>query len=171
MEKRLNKKIEIYVSSMKDAIRAKILEIGFDEKAKINDLLEYIYEYDRLVFNKDDFVKRKRIKNSIPQLNRCIAKRACGEQCTRRRRSDCSFCGTHYKGTPHGVITETETRETTNQKMEVVAQEIGGIVYYIDKYSNVYNTEEILQGSENPQIIAKYVKNGTKYSIPEFGLM
>jgi len=171
MEKRLNKKIEVYVSTMKDEIRNKILEIGFDEKAKINDLLEYIYEYNRLVLAKDDFVKRKRIKNSIPQLNRCIAKRANEEQCTRRRRSDCAFCGTHYKGTPHGVINETETREQTNQKMDVFAQEIGGIVYYIDKYSNVYNTEEILQGNENPHIIARYTKTGNHYSIPEFGLM
>ena len=38
------------------------------------------------------------------------------------------------------------------------------------KYGNVYNTEDILQGKENPQVIAKYVKNGDKLSIPDLNL-
>ena len=65
---------------------------------------EYIYEYPRLVICKEDLIKRKRIKNSIPCLNRCSAKRADGDQCTRRRKDGCDFCGTHAKGTPHGLI-------------------------------------------------------------------
>lgn len=173
MEKRLNKKIEVYVSSFKDEIRNKIVELGFEEKSKINDLLEFVFEYDRLTLQKDDFVKRKRLKNSIPSMNRCNARLANGDQCTRRRRDDCEFCGTHYKGTPHGLASgnSPQTNETPNQTLEVVAEEIFGIVYYIDKYSNVYKTEDILQMKENPQIIAKYVKNGNIYTIPEFGLV
>lgn len=173
MEKRINKKIENYVSGFKDDIRNKIIELQFADKPKINDLLEYIYEYNRLALQKDDFIKRKRLKNAIPLLNRCNAKRANGEQCTRRRRDDCEFCGTHYKGTPHGSISEDGDAQTThqNQKLEVIAEDICGIVYYIDRYNNVYNTEDVLKGHENPRIIAKYVKCDDKYSIPEFGLV
>lgn len=174
MEKRINDKTKIYVSEFKDAIRNKAVDLGFQDcPDKINELLEFVNEYDRLCFEKDDFIKRKRVKNAIPQMNRCNAKRANGEQCTRKRRDDCEFCGTHYKGTPHGLINteETENPDTCNQKIEVCVEEIGGIVYYIDKFKNVYKTEDILQSKDNPQIIAKYEKVGNKYTIPEFGLM
>jgi hypothetical protein len=170
MEKKLNKKIELYVSNLKDDVRNKIIDLKFEEKQLINDLIEYVYEYPRLVLQKDDFVKRKRLKNSIPLLNRCNALRANGEQCTRRRRDDCEFCGTHFKGTPHGLVVCSDVKAETNKKMEVIASDIRGIMYYIDKYGNVYNTEDILQGKENPQVIAKYVKNGDKLSIPELNL-
>jgi predicted nucleic acid-binding Zn-ribbon protein len=45
-----------------------------------------------------------------------------------------------------------------NHKMEVFAEEIGGIVYYVDHHKNVYKTEDIVQSNENPRIIAKYEK-------------
>jgi hypothetical protein len=55
--------------------------------------------------------------------------------------------------------------------LEVVAEDIGGIVYYLDAFGNVYNTEDVLKGKDNPQIVAKYVKTEVgKYQIPEFGL-
>ena len=175
MESRLNDKAKLYVSEFKDSIRNKIVDLKLSQHSEdINDLLEYVYEYPRLMYEKDDFVKRKRVKNAIPLMNRCNAKRANGEQCTRKRRSDCEFCGTHYKGTPHGLITGDEAVDSagqSTQKLDVFAEEIGGIVYYIDRYKNVYKTEDILQNKENPQIIAKYTQNGDRYSIPEFGLV
>jgi hypothetical protein len=169
MEKRLNKSVENYVSTFKNNIRDKSITINFEEKTKINELLEYIYEYERLIFAKEDFVKRKRVKNSIPSTNRCNARRANGEQCTRRRKDDCEFCGTHSKGVPHGFMEEDNVTEST-QKLEVVAEEIQGIVYYIDKFNNVYKTEDIISGKENPQIIAKCIKTNHGYSIPQLGL-
>jgi hypothetical protein len=170
MEKRLNKKIEVYVTTFKDDVRNKIAELKFDEKSKINDLLEYIYDYQRLSLAKDDLIKRKRIKNSIPINNRCNAKRANGEQCTRRRKENCEFCGTHVKGTPHGLVGDADMTVNTTQKHEVFAEEIFGIVYYIDKNNNVYKTEDIMEEKQNPRIVAKYVKTNGVYSIPELGL-
>lgn len=172
MEKKLNKKIEQYITSFKDSIRNKVIECNFEDKSKINELLEYLYDFERLTLLKDDFTKRKRVKNSIPSVNRCNARRANGEQCTRRRRADCEFCGTHYKGTPHGLILfNGETQENLTQKIEVFAEEIKGIVYYVDKYSNVYKTDDILNNIENPEIIAKYVNTNGVYTIPQFGLV
>jgi hypothetical protein len=170
MEKRLNKKIETYVISFKDDIRNKINELKFEEKTKINDFLEYIYDYERLSLAKVDLIKRKRIKNSIPVMNRCNAKRASGEQCTRRRKDNCEFCGTHVKGTPHGLINDLDTNISSTQKIEVFAEEICGIVYYIDKFNNIYKTEDILEDKQDPQIVAKYLKQNGVYSIPEFGI-
>jgi hypothetical protein len=171
MEKRINKKIETYITSFKDDVRKKITELSFDEKQKMNELLEYLYDYERLSIVKDDLIKRKRIKNSIPNSNRCIAKRANDEQCTRRRKEGCEFCGTHEKGTPHGLIHSNTMNETVSHKLEVVAEEIFGIIYYIDKFNNVYKTEDIMEGKQDPKIIAKYQRNGNVLTIPELGLV
>ena len=105
--------------------------MDFDEKEKVSDLLRHIYDYDRLQFDKEDLNKRKRVKNTVPVTNRCNAKRANGEQCTRRRKNDCEFCGTHATGTPHGLGTDTlADANDLVVKYEVFAKEISGIVYY-----------------------------------------
>ena len=63
--------------------------------------------------------KVKRIKSVIPQYERCCANRANGEQCTRRRQLGINFCGTHQKGTPHGVVSTTNVKESEYMKVEV----------------------------------------------------
>jgi len=171
MEKRLNGKIDEYMQAFKNDIHSKILAADLQDRNQISVLIQHIFEYPRLGLDKEDFVKRKRVKNSIPEVNRCIAKRASGEQCTRRRKEECDFCGTHSKGTPHGTIQGNSGDIQTNQSLEVFAQEIKGIVYYLDKYQNVYNTEDIMGQVENPRIIAKWEKHGNSYTIPEFGLL
>lgn len=171
MEKRLNVKLEEYITTFKNGIRDKLVELNMGDVKKNAQLMEYIYDYNRLTLDHDDFIKRKRVKNSIPEVNRCVAKRASGEQCTRRRKDDCEFCGTHSKGTPHGLVNDNDSNIRPNQQMEVFAQEIRGIVYYLDKFGNVYKTEDVMSSTENPRIIAKYVINGNKYTIPEFGLI
>jgi hypothetical protein len=175
MEKRINDQLKQYLSKFKDDVRDKIVELSLGETERINELLEFVYEYNRLTFEKEDFMKRRRVKNSVPMENRCNAKRANGEQCTRKRREDCEFCGTHYKGTPHGIATNDDSSAAAKSNeavtLEVFAEEIGGIVYYIDKSKNVYKTDDVLRAKLNPGIIAKWEKSGDKYTIPEFGLI
>ena len=170
MEKRLNKKAEGYITTFKDSIREKVTQMGMTKDQQVNQLLQYIYDYERLSFNKEDFQKRKRVKNFVPIFDRCCAKRANNEQCTRRKKEDCEYCGTHQKGTPHGIIDAQNEPKSTTQKIEVYAQDIQGIVYYIDKNNNVYQAEDIISNKINPKIIAKYYKEGEIYSIPEFNI-
>ena len=87
----------------------------------------------------------------------------------KEERDECQFCGTHSKGTPHGVITDSDPVNTTT-KVEVSAIDIKGIVYYLDENNNVYDTEDVIANKNNPRIIAKYEKHGDTYSIPEFNL-
>lgn len=173
MERRINTKVETYIGDLKTKICEKI-----NEKTSIlanedrSELLQYVYDFERLMLVKDDFIKRKRIKNAIPVTNRCNALRANNEQCTRRRKEGCEYCGTHSKGTPHGSVHadgEPDITDTT-KTLDVFAKEIMGIVYYIDYNKNVYNTEDIMNSVENPRIIAKYINNGGNITIPEFGL-
>lgn len=170
MERRLNKKVESYISLFKDSIRDKATQLGLNNDTTSTQLLQYIYDYDRLSFNKEDFQKRKRVKNFVPIYDRCCAKRASNEQCTRRRKDGSEYCGTHMKGTPHGILDVQNDNKVTTQKVEVWAQDIQGIVYYIDKCNNVYETSDIIKNQINPKIIAKYVKDGENYSIPEFNV-
>ena len=169
MERRINKRLDGYITTFKDSIRDKATSLGIQNE-QMNILLQHIYDYDRLTLAKEDFMKRKRVKNIVPFCDRCSAKRANGEQCTRRKKEEDEYCGTHMKGTPHGVVDLQDDNKQTTQKIEVWAQDIQGIVYYIDKSMNVYQAEDIISNKSNPKIIAKYVKNGETYTIPEFGI-
>ena len=63
-------------------------------------------------------------------------------------------------------------KNNQNFTIDVVAKEIKGIVYYIDNFNNVYNSEDIMQSKENPQIIARYEKiDDNTYTIPSLGLL
>ena len=170
MEKRLTKKAETYITNFKDNIREKATQIGISQTPEIYQLLQYIYDYERLSFNKEDFQKRKRVKNFVPIFDRCCAKKSSDEQCTRRKKDGNEYCGTHIKGTPHGIIDSQSDAKITTQKIEVWVQDIQGIIYYIDNNNNVYQPEDIISNKINPKIIAKYIKNGEQYSIPEFNI-
>ena len=71
---------------------------------------------------------------------------------------DQQLCGTHIKGTPHGII-ELADKIDQITKVSIWAQDIKGIIYYIDDNHNVYNTKDIYENIMNPKIIAKWEKN------------
>ena len=129
MERRLNKKAEVYVTTFKDDIREKAAQLGLGNDSQTNGLLQYIYDYNRLSFGKDDFQKRKRVKNFVPMFDRCCAKRANEEQCTRRKKDGCEYCGTHVKGTPHGIVDIQSDSKSNTQSIEVWTEDIQGIIY------------------------------------------
>ena len=199
MEKNLNKKVQEYQLGFKNDIKKWLEDNNYNsnsndkDKDKTSEFLKFVYDYTNFELTKNDFQKRKRAKNIIPQHEKCIAKRANGVQCTRRRKqSDVLMCGTHLKGTPHGICSDEDddthnnnnnnnssinnmndvqknTLQTT--KVEIWIQEIKGINYYIDNVNNVYRTEDIISNKLNPDIIAKWKLNGNdKYTIPEFGI-
>jgi len=172
MEKRLNHKIAEYISDFKSKIKEKSDDLELTGNDKAVELLEFIVDYNRLILTKDDFIKRKRVKNVVPFLDRCCAKRATDEQCTRRKKNGFDFCGTHTKGTPHGIVTSEDQPAAVSETktVEVWAQDIHGIIYYIDKSSNVYKAEDVVGNKINPQIIAKYSLHDGVYSIPAFNI-
>ena len=139
-------------------------------------IIQDIYNYETLNLSEDDFKKRKRVKNTISLECRCCALRANKMQCSRRKLGDNEFCGTHLKGQPHGIITEKKQTSKSTSHIQLWAEEIKGIWYYIDAYYNVYNTNDILANNPNPKIIAKYEtsieeNSGDKiYSIPDFNI-
>jgi hypothetical protein len=188
MERRVNKRIEDYIIGLKNDVAKKLQQIvnllevtdasTKDElmravdntKLQCNSMAGFVYNYEKLRLGKDDFMKRKRIKSVVPIYERCCAKRANGEQCTRRKKDGETYCGTHIKGTPHSIVDEVECEAPTtkNVKVDIWAQDIKGIIYYIDKAGNVYDTEDIMKIDKYPRrVIAKYHQDEAgKYSIP-----
>ena len=186
MEKKLNAKISAHCAQFKKDVATKIIEhhekyydpqvchecgnaIGKPGNIMVSslptELIEYLYNYPHLEFTKQDLQKRTRVKNTVPYHDRCRAIRANGEQCTRRKRTDEKFCGTHIKGIPHGEITDKMDSAETFKKVQVWAQEISGIIRHLDKKGNIYDPQDIYQGIKNPKVIAKYINNEGVYTI------
>ncbi len=148
MEQKANTMITDYINVFKTQIL---------EKAGNRDFADFIKNYPLLSFNKNDFTKRKRQKTKVPLFNRCIAKKAGGEQCTRRKKDNLDFCGTHSKGQPYGTVQTTETNNYEN--VTVHTREIKGIIYYMDEVENIYHPKDIIERKMNPRIISKYTQN------------
>lgn len=155
MEKRLTQKVDNYILEYKESIKNWCLENTHNDNIDSTLLINFINNHNKLIFEKDDFQRRKRTKNVIPQYVRCCARRANGEQCTRKKKNDISYCGTHEKNRPHGVINDVCTVQDY-KKIEIWLQEINGILYYIDSNKNVYKSEDILNNIINPTILYKY---------------
>ena len=80
MERRLTAKVQQHVTNFKNILIDKI-----NNNANANELKHFISSYDMIEITPDDFIKRKRVKNNIAPCERCMAKRANGEQCSRRK--------------------------------------------------------------------------------------
>lgn len=171
MERRIGKKCDNHIQEFKTSIKNWLDNSDFSKNSQYSDFLKFLYDYEGINLEKEDFQKRKRVKNMVPHFDRCIANRANAEQCTRRKQPDSDYCGTHIKGTPHGKISIDNNVKPIMSKIEVFVQEIKGINYYIDKNGNVYSTEDIISNSKNPSIVAKYEKKSNgDYFIPALGL-
>jgi len=196
MERRINKRVNEFISKFKEDIKGLVLScqdsigdsmdtwdgedletMGTLKATVSNELmtmLQQVYDYQNITLLKSDFSKRKRVKNVVPFFDRCVACRANSDQCTRRKKDKSNFCGTHIKGTPHGVIEEHNSSTEIEKKVSVWVCDIKGIMYYIDNNNNVYDSEEVMKNMTNPKIIAKYEKNiiegESVYTIPAFNI-
>lgn len=175
MERRITNKVETHQIAFKDAIHEWLknnechIKNNSDED-RTSEFLKFVFDHEALSFTKEDFQKRKRVKNVVSHFERCTAKKANGEQCTRRKIEGSCFCGTHVKGTPHGV-SEGGAAETSNvNKIEVWVEEIKGINYYIDSNNNVYRAEDIVENKPAPSVIAKWELDNGIYTIPAFNV-
>ena len=168
MEKRVTTKVNEFQEQFKTDIKSWV-ETKTDDNMNFtikSELLQFIYDYQYLTLEKIDFTKRKRVKSHVEHFLRCNACRADGDQCTRRKKDESLYCGTHDKSRPHGIVENTHVDDNKLTKIAVFSQEINGILYYIDDNKNVYRTEDIISNNINPKVIAKYkLDDAGKYSI------
>lgn len=164
MESKLSKKLTVHAHEFKNDLKGLIDKLVLDDKAN-QELSAFIFNYPELILDHSDFMKRKRIVSSIPLNERCIAKKANNDQCTRRKKDNCEYCGTHEKCQPHGII-DNVIEKTSLKKCEIHIRDIKGIIYYTDNEGNIYDSSDILHNKVNPKIIAKYtVTSNNIYNI------
>jgi hypothetical protein len=153
MEKRINDKITDSNKIFKQNITKWFTEHGHrvtansDGRDATSDFLKYIYDAEHVAITSDDFQKKTRIRSDVPDTIRCCAKRANGEQCSRRKKDDSDMCGTHSKGSHKQQLTK---------KIKLSIIEYKGIHYHIDNQFNVYSPEDVLNAVDQPRIIAKW---------------
>lgn len=152
MEQQLNKKFEEYIIKFKEDIKTKLFQINGVDSYKINEIMEYIYDYDRLTFTKED-IKQRKTKDDRPAFEKCIAILPNGEQCPKKKKKNLQYCGGHSE---LGSLNNTSIPGEEFKQIEVYSENIGGIIYYIDRFNNVYNTEDVMNNKQNAKIIAKY---------------
>lgn len=122
------------------------LEIVFKDMCKKDSNLEYkklVKDYCKKIS------KKKYKKNSIDKSLQCMAKKADGKQCTRRRKvkdndgniiEPCiEYCGKHIKSIKYGRIDDDEKFKDTDKYIRTVRENIDGEFYLVDKDNRVYS--------------------------------
>jgi hypothetical protein len=154
MESRITKKVEQYVEKMKESIVEKMKESSKEE------VCAFILEYEKMTWQKVDFDKRKKLPTLLPVGTRCCANRSTGEQCTRRKKSNSEYCGTHTK--QNEKTNPEEKKDTTTTS--IWSQDIQGIMSYIDEMGNIYKPEDVMSKREVIRVIGTYKKEDNHYS-------
>ena len=80
MEKKINKRVDTFFNKFKNDIKEWTNSNTTNNNEEMSALLQFIYDYERINLTKEDFQKRKRVKNIVPYYERCQALRANGEQ-------------------------------------------------------------------------------------------
>jgi hypothetical protein len=169
MEKRVARKVDDYIFNFKQEIKQLIISLHIHEVENGKVLLQSILDKPNISLTQEDFIKRQRAKNIVNIQDRCTAKRANGELCSRKKKKDKPFCGTHCKGIPYGCINDIDeisinpilsfssnsqnTQNNNFKKINIYTLDIEGIIYYIDDARNTYSMEDIMNSKINPKII------------------
>jgi hypothetical protein len=90
---------------------------------------------------------------------RCVAIRSGGKQCTRRRKGDTTFCGTHVRCAQSGntgtnVITNVSPSKTSHIGVERAlraAVSPSGIPQFVDDTGATWCAEDVCAGHPNPR--------------------
>lgn len=116
---------ENMVEFTKDYVKQKIAEIltliSADENIPRDRLMLYIRK-----INFDDISSTvntvKRPRKKIDPKDRCRANTSKGDQCTRKRRDDLLYCGSHETSRPYGEIEhgDSELNESQSKSKPVI---------------------------------------------------
>jgi hypothetical protein len=112
-------------------------------------------------------VKKKKRKK-ITKLNNdelCMARKADGLQCTRRRKDTLEFCGKHCKNLKFGRIDDKTKYSNNKEFLKTREEKIDGKNYLIDDKNIVYNYD-----INNPIIIGKLNPDGKLITVSELNL-
>tara|TARA_B100001093_G_scaffold509301_2_gene573063 strand:+ start:33 stop:542 length:510 start_codon:yes stop_codon:yes gene_type:complete len=115
---------------------------------------------------KIELKKKKRKKNvKLCKNELCMARKADGLQCTRRRKDSLEFCGKHNKNLKFGRIDDKTKYSDNSEFLKTKEIKIDGKNYLINDKNVVFNYD-----IDNPMIIGKLSSEGKIITIDEMNL-
>ena len=101
---------------------------------------------------------KKRKKKVVKSENLCMARKQDGNQCTRRRKDDCEYCGKHIKNRRYGRVDDNSSidklADDDNYIMTWI-ENFEGIEYLVDSNNIVYT-----KNVDCPTIVGKKISEG-----------
>lgn len=89
--------------------------------------------------------KRKRVKTVLKKNELCNALCSNGKQCTRRKKINENYCGTHMKGCLNGTITDVmKEQDGPHNGLVIKPIEERGIVKLVGSDNELYDPEKII---------------------------
>jgi hypothetical protein len=164
MERRINAVITNYINKMKSDAMKYAQQLNITNNDGVQNILQFVSDYERLELKEEHFAKRQRIKHVVPPEKRCNGRRGEGSQCTRRKQDGGEYCGTHIKTSAlcelvsKDSATSATSTAPTSKTLEVWSEEIKGIMYYIDAHGTVYDAEDIVCNKPSPRVLGTYNK-------------
>ena len=103
-----------------------------------------------LEFDDSSIVKKKKRKKNkqLAKDELCMAKKADGCQCTRRRKDGNEYCGKHMGNLKFGRIDDEEKYQNSDQYIKTMHEKINGNDYLVDENNIVYSFDK-----QNPTVI------------------
>ena len=65
METRINNKFDSYIQAFKGSVIDLVKQQDLEQN-KLENIMQLVYDYEKFKLTKEDFTKRKRVKNTIP---------------------------------------------------------------------------------------------------------
>ena len=149
---------DFIIGSLTLAFNNKLKNILLDISSSYNiDSAKLINKYCNNNINAGDLAisikKKKRKKNRILGKDElCMAKKADGHQCTRRRKDNHEFCGKHLNNLKFGRIDDDEKYKDTSKYIKTIHEKINGTDYLVDSNNVVYSFNK-----NNPTIIGSKI--------------
>ncbi len=106
---RINKEIKDLVdSNIKYQLQLILSDIADKYRISKNELFQnYLSDIVVIKPEIEDTSSKKRIRKKIPQHLRCSALTSTHDQCSRKRKDDHQFCGSHLNSRNFGVVKST----------------------------------------------------------------
>ena len=165
MERRINAVIGEYIKKMKSDTMKYAQQLNITGNNGVQDVLQFVSDYERLELKEEHFAKRQRIKHVVAPEKRCNGRRGEGTQCTRRKQDGKEYCGTHMKTSALCELVNDDASASTSsmespltKTLEVWSEEIKGIMYYVDVRGTIYDAEDIVCNKPSPRVLGTYNK-------------
>lgn len=115
---KINKELQRLIKvNVEQNLRTILLDIADKYRLSKNELMQNYLSDDKIVIKEDESSKTtKRKRKKIPLYERCTARTSSGDQCSRRKKKESEFCGSHSNSRNFGIIkiSATNLTDSTN---------------------------------------------------------